>query len=634
MIYLQALLTKPEVARVLFPEMTEGVTLGKLYVAQKVEEERRIKVEAESRGAPADPEHTLYTTVMQEVIKQVEVDLWKTLQDQHWVVVEAPAWTGKSTLCRWVTHACQQHTTWLPIYVNFRDFAQSGKSIQRYLDDDYTEWLALAHHHHIAVELPSGEQQQLSLGRWLYDQWQAGQALLILDGADEEFVREQRDNAFRRLPTSQQQTTRPRVLLTSRPLPELGALGFHKVTLKAFDGAQTDALVRRCGELLGEQAKAERFITELHESANGNTRDLASRPGHLVQLFTTYVRDHVLLHFEDDLMQRVAERRFAVTGRVTPPLTSDNPVHKRHVIEAVSFHLLFCRQGHSQTREQMLKLVGGVLAEAQENGMPLYSPKDTFKMLEDLSRNSSFLKQSHTKTYDCESVPWLQFFAACHLARQADRTDNTPRWREWLFTRGEFTCQMCRKQLTPFSHYFWHEGWRDTLTLVAGVLTDATPLLQRVQAEQDDVFHQMLTLAACCLGSARKAEQAVAREIVATVCQQAQREAYSFDIAALKALSRGRQEQCAERVRIFLHTALQDPHSEVHYAAVCVAGLVRIEHSQADLALQDQLSKLIGSPLSLQEAVVNAVLHQIIAVLTWERPDSHNAQTTLECLAR
>jgi HEAT repeat protein len=610
--YLQALLGKPEVARVPFPERTEGVTLGELYVAQKVEEERRIKNNEESPGAPADLEHALQASVMQEVIKQVEVDLWQTLQEQHWVVAEAPAWTGKSTLCRWVTHACQQHTTWLPIFVNFRDFAQSRKSMQRYLTEEYTAWLALAHHH-IEVELPSGEQQQLSLGRWLYDQWQAGQALLILDGADEEFVHERRKKALGLLPATRQRIDQPRVLLTSRPLSELGALGFHKVTLKAFDDAQIDALVRRCGQLLGEQPKAEQFLTELHESPKGHTRDLASRPGHLVQLFTTYVRDNVLLHFEDDLMQRVAERRFAVTGRLTPPLTPDDPVHKRQVMEAVSFHLLFCRQGQSQTREQMLNLIGAVVAQAQENGAAVYSPKDTVTVLEDLCRNSSFLKQSRTKTYDCESVPWLQFFAACHLARQADRSDSDPQWCNWLYTSGEFICHLCRKQLPPFHHYFWHEGWRTTIILFAGLVDDTTPLLKRIQAEPDDVFRQMLTLATQCLCSARKAEQDVAGEIFTTVCQQwrkAKGKFRSFGIVAWEALSRRRQEQWTERICTYLDTALRNPQMEVRWSSrsggLCRREVERDWEMEVRLYAAEALA-VIGGPQAVSTLL--AALH-------------------------
>jgi len=69
--------------------------------------------------------------MMLEVVRQVEVDLWQTLTERSRVVVEAPAWTGKSTLCRWVTHQCYTRTAWLPILIPFRDFAQSEKSLRQ-----------------------------------------------------------------------------------------------------------------------------------------------------------------------------------------------------------------------------------------------------------------------------------------------------------------------------------------------------------------------------------------------------------------------------------------------------------------------------------------------------------------------
>jgi transposase len=41
-----------------------------------------------------------------------------------------------------------------------------------------------------------------------------------------------------------------------------------------------------------------------------------------------------------------------------------------------------------------------------------------------------------------------------------------------------------------------------------------------------------------------------------------------------------------------------------------------------------------GRPPCDLRCVLNGILYLLIAVLKWERPDSHNAQTTPECRAR
>lgn len=590
-LYLDALLGKPEVALLPFPGREEGVALNALYVEQTVVEEKR---EQQADAAPhgGGSERALQAAVMQEVVKRVPVDVWEKLKEQHWVRIEAPAWTGKSTLCRWVVKECKAQTGWLPIFISFREFTQSGKSIQRYVQEDYAEWLGLQGRQ-LEVELPDGRTSSLSVGQWLFNLWQAGRALLILDGADEEFDAKRRAQALASLPAAQERTIRPRVLLTSRPLGEGGVLGFEKVELQEFASSQIENLVRRCGQMLGTQDKAERFIADMRQSAHGRALQLAARPGHLVQMFATYVQEGMLLTAEDELMDRVAKRRLTIiTGRVTPPLVPDEPVYKRQVIEAVSFHLLFCRQGHAQEREQMLQLVGGALMAVRLNGAPIYQPEDAGTMLGDLCRNSSFLKETQKGAYELESVPWLQFFAACYLARNAQGT-NGLQWRRWLFEREEFTCDLCHKSLPPFNHYFWHTEWQEVVVLLTGVLGDAAPLLQRLQAEPADVFHQMLTLAACCLGSAKEAGQKVAGEIVEVVCQEWRKTlgtGRSFGTVALGALIRGRQERWAEQVRAFLCARLEDEAGFVRGAAAEALGELKDSRAVPDLlaALKDK----------------------------------------------
>jgi len=395
-IYLNALLHQPEVARLPFPERPDGVSFAEMYVDQTVVEEQRERQPAPV--AEADTARALHGAMIREVVRQVEVDLWQALTERSRVVVEAPAWTGKSTLCRWVTHQCYARTAWLPILIPFRDFVQSEKSLRQYLDEDYTAWLGLPEQP-LTVELSDGSQQTRTVGHWLDDEWQAGKALVILDGVDEEFVPERRERALGFLPATQDCAVLPRVLLTSRPLGA-SAPGFAQVKLQEFIPQQTDRLVRQCGAIMKAPDKAEQFLKDMQSIENLRARPLAGRPGHLVWMLAAYVQDGVLLSAEDDLMQYMAERRLALTRGVTPLLQPDDLSYKRQVVEALAFHLLFCRRGQAQNDTQMLSLVRQTLREVKVNGTPVYTARDGGTVLEDLCRNSELLKQTRRSAYE------------------------------------------------------------------------------------------------------------------------------------------------------------------------------------------------------------------------------------------
>jgi tetratricopeptide (TPR) repeat protein len=268
--YLEALLGKPEVALLPLPGVEGGVKFGALYVDQTVVEKRKKR--------SVSSEHV------------VKVNLWEALKEHRRIKVEAPARMGKSTFCQWVVQNCFGQIECLPILIDFRDFAQSGKSIQQYLDEDYTDWLALRGHQ-IEVELTDGSKKRLSFGEWLFDRWQAGGALLILDGADKESDRERRDKALASLPATKEHKAHPYVLLTSRPLGDEGPLGFKKLELKEFEPKQIENLVRRFGKVSDEKEKAKQFVKEIHQPGKVRELQQAVRPGYLVRMFATYVRE-------------------------------------------------------------------------------------------------------------------------------------------------------------------------------------------------------------------------------------------------------------------------------------------------------------------------------------------------------
>ncbi len=198
--------------------------------------------------------------------------------------------------------------------------------------------------------------------------------------------------------------------------------------------------------------------------------------------------------------------------------------------------------------------------------------KQDGSLLKDEVLQSGLLSKNGPNSYAFLHLRFQEYFAAAALKRRAEEE---LKGRRWLFAGETYSCQTCHTVLAPFSYYFWHADWHDTLTLLAGLLEDATPFLERIQAERDDAFRQMLTLAACCLGSARAVDKAVGEEIVKAVCQEwkeAVREERSFGTEALGALSKGRQEKGAEQVRAFLCAELKDEDEDVRLAAARALG--------------------------------------------------------------
>lgn len=504
-LYLQKIHTHPDLIELPFSD--QYVPFEQLYVNQTVTEEKQEGGRSGESATASD--QALHQMAMASIVKQVEVDLWQKLRQDHRVVVTAPAWTGKSTLCKWVVQHCHAKMHWLPIYVPFRSLSQSSHStLLGYLEQDYLEWLGLEGVT-IDGQQPDDRSSTVSLGRWLYDQWQAGQALLILDGADEEFDRSKREAVLSALPTTGTRMTRPRVLLTSRPGGEAGVLGFEKIELQEFTRKQIEALILNCGMLLDAQEKTQKLLRDMKEGHQPRAWQFAGRPGHLIQMVVTYIQEGVLLAWEEDQMDRIAIRRFQVTERVTPKLEPDDPRLKRQLTEELAFHSLLCRKGQAQTRAQMLDLLTHIIHAKQKQAVCGYRPQQVSRLLNDLCANSGFLKNTRQGLVEWESVPWLQFFAASYLAQQLEPDTGDPTFQHWAYappneqTPITLPCAICHITLPQFAHYLWRPEWQEVLLLVAGVLKVPMDLLRRLEQEPDDMFHRITILRAHILGYAR-----------------------------------------------------------------------------------------------------------------------------------
>jgi hypothetical protein len=376
-----------------------------------------------------------------------EVNLWDMLREHHRVLVEAPVWAGKSALCQWLTRQCVHVTRWIPIFCHFRDLARSAKPVQQYLAEDYTAWLGL-------------EDSHLAIGEWLYHQWQAGQALLIVDGVDEEVDPARRARTLAALiePTD---ATSAHVMLTSRPSGDGAAVGVQTLELTALTRPQMAQLVRRYGAVCGRSSQVEHFIQAMDQALSEHVQHLATRPGYVIWMFAAYAEEGIHLTEAEELTRRVVLGRFDITGRVQPSLVSDEPSDKRQIAEALSFHLLVCQNGQPQTEEAMLALVQQALVATELNDV--YPEQDYLTLLEDLCRNSGFLTHTAEGAYAWESPLWLQFFATCFIEdKRQERHDDFARWAVTSVAQARHIglhCPLCNEPLPPCPHAVQRAEW-------------------------------------------------------------------------------------------------------------------------------------------------------------------------------
>jgi len=548
------------------------VPLNDLYV-ERVVVERAEQRPPGSGVAPMTPTAGYGAAPSEKQVQEKVRELRQELERHHRVLLSADAFTGKSTLCQdLILNADGQEPFSLPILIRFSDFAASRKggrqrSLRAYLQEDHAGFLGLDR---LSVLMGTGETaREIPLGEWLYLQWEAGKALLIVDGLDEVFDDARRTNALAAIPRTWAKEQQPRVLFTSRPFGNLLVPDAFVLHLKEFD---KDAQIRECvgncerllagfGSRLPDETQVTRFLAALGEDAR--RKDLARRPGHLVLMYVQFRATGMMALFEEDLMAWVAQERFQVTDtdRAEPRLSPNESDDRQQIMEAVCFHMLFCRKATTLPRAEVLALVHSAKIDTQFADVP-----QTF-ILNDLVRNSGFLRETETRdgqnAIALESVPWLQFFAAGYLARKFDapRLNNKGEMlalalQNWV-SGSSFTCSICATPLPDFAHFLWRREWRDVVLLLAGQMEDATPLLERIQQEPKDMHHQMLSLSGHVLRRAARVDPGLARRI----CEQLKQGVFSVETASCEAVTRclGRSKHDANLApfRVFLQANLK-----------------------------------------------------------------------------
>jgi len=220
---------------------------------------------------------------------------------------------------------------------------------------------------------------------------------------------------------------------------------------------------------------------------------------------------------EDELWHQVVVRLLAQRDRL-----ESEAGDQLRLLEELAFHSRFCGR---QLTQEFVQKTATWLADDMGFGSPADTARGWLADLESwdlLVRNGS----GAGAWYEFPIQTLDEYFAARHLAARWE--DKDLRYSAWFahVARGPGDGGMrcpndhCHADLPPFSHYLWRSEWHDIILLFAGILPNATALLQRIEREADDVLRRVLVLEWTCAGRAKAVESTFEQELTARVLRE------------------------------------------------------------------------------------------------------------------
>ena len=475
-------------------DMARPLDLHDLYVQVRVcEDARRVKYPRTgelTQASSEDPE-TLLEQVDKEIVAQTRESLSpeQALSRYNRIALIGDPGAGKTTLLRHLALTYASDDARIPIYVELRRYVDSAQdSLIEFASDDCAARYGFA---------MSTEAFESALER--------GEAILLLDGLDETLaggtletahdayraVAAEIDRIVARYPTVG-------VAVTCRRAGWQGGLeSFSVLEVLDFAWPQERSFIDRW--FRSDETKASGLKTML--SRNVRMRSLAANPLLLSLICMVYERELELPERRAELYNRCIEvllrewdahrgiKRFS-------RFTSDR---KRDLLEELAW--CFHRNGHRYfTEEDLLGHIGSYLPSID------IAPEDARPILEEVTSQYGLLKEQAHGIYGFLHLTLQEYFAAVAANERGE-------------TAATHVAENARQP--------W---WEEVALLLAGRMTDASPLLTRVlggnggHEQTEDLSHDRLLFAARCLvGTPRVREPGLRESILAdtrSLCEE------------------------------------------------------------------------------------------------------------------
>jgi hypothetical protein len=344
--------------------------------------------------------------------------------------------------------------------------------------------------------------------KWIKERLDSEQLVLLLDALDE-VPSGQKERLCECLDVFARKYEEPQILLTSRlvgypgapfPLSKEG-----EFELLPFDRRQQREFVRAW--FSGRPERGETFLRKLRESPQ--VQALAGIP----LLLALMCR---LFDESDELPKSRAELYEAciwgiLTREWKTPRSEDEPyLHaKLRLVEEIAYRL-FIAEKELFYLDELLDLVEGVFQDQPRLEQNLQN-KSPSALISELQRDGLLIKAGAgvNPPFLFLHLTCQEYLAACALARRTKMVElDGQEVPEWL------------KLVKP---HFFEPRWEEVIRLLASKLEDATPLVQAIWDEPEDLFLGRLFLAGKCLADARHVEKDLQDKIIKEVFARLER---------------------------------------------------------------------------------------------------------------
>ncbi len=367
----------------------------------------------------------------QDRISKQSIAITDEIVRTHAVVIQGDEWSGKTIVAHWTVLNAFATGERTPILVPLREL-QAAQHLK--------QWLAEAYLPRLGLNDPD------EMANHLMKDCEKGEAMLVIDDVDNAWLGQSPQLLRQRLFGHDRFAAIPLVVTTAngeQPChPDWTCLVIQPLTV-----AQQVEVAAAYGKAVGAEQATHEFVEWLTnpETHSTGVPALTERTGYLVVLLGLYLHRNVLLKNETDLLETVQYHRWRKKVRKQVTLTlPDEPVYKQQILEALGFHLYFCRRGQASaaTVERMLRQA----LEQQDGGEgPIYPSDRAPFMLQEYADIRQFLRGNSQDGWMFRSPEWLRFYAASQIAALVNGQDKAI--MGWMEGASSVHCQSCGSAL-------------------------------------------------------------------------------------------------------------------------------------------------------------------------------------------
>ena len=445
-------------------DMVRPLDLERTYVRVMIKEEQpQHYANAEEMAAMASGDPNLLFELAQDKLAEEKIE---SLQPEealkryrHMAVLGDPG-AGKTTMLKYLCLLSAQTKLsglpGLPVFVTLNRYAKTPhRGLVDFIVDDVAERYGFA-----------------QLRPFLESRLEEGSVLLLLDGLDEVTVGslEEAETTYHRTANeiNRLATRYPRcpIVVTSRRAGWKGSLAPTFRTMTVLDFTWQD-IQRFIDNWFGQGSDRARGLQD-RLSRQVRMQSLAANPLLLSLIAIAFERDLELPERRAKLYERCVQ--VLLTGwdaqRGIKRASSFTTDRKRDLLEDVALHF-HCQGWRYFPQDDLLKVIAGYLPSVN------IPAEQALLVLDEISAQHGLLKEQAAEWYGFLHLTLQEYFTAVSLDKG--------------------------NQLDLALAHLHNPWWEEVILLLAGMIKDATPLLDAILSGQDDIFVSNLLLAGRCL---------------------------------------------------------------------------------------------------------------------------------------